>query len=325
MDAHSAGKLPHGLLITGPKGIGKATLAYRFAKHLLSASEDEQSVHRRIIAGSHADLLVVEQTLDPKKGEVSKDISVDQAREVAEFLSLTPGEGTWRVVIIDSVDALNVNGANAVLKILEEPPPQAVLILISHNPGKLLPTIRSRCSQIKLAPLNETEFEQVVSHVAPDVEGRERQSLQLLSGGAPGVALDLKDKEALDMYAQIIELCADMPEIDALKLHSFAAKIGSGKTHENWQLFTRLMLCLHERTTKTALGNNLPEIVADEADVLEHLATIHASGVWAAKWQQCADQFLLASSRHLDYKQIVITYIHSIANTEGFQLGNTAA
>src|SRR5690348_15486648 len=113
------GKLAHGWIIGGQKGIGKATLAYRFARKLLG---DDESTMRRIAAGSHADLLVIEPEFDSKKGEYARDITVEQARGIAQFLSLTAGESQWRVVIIDTVDALNVNGANAILKILEEPP-----------------------------------------------------------------------------------------------------------------------------------------------------------------------------------------------------------
>ncbi|NBO18875.1 MAG: DNA polymerase III subunit delta', partial [Proteobacteria bacterium] len=130
------GKLAHGWLITGPKGIGKATLAYHFARALLAGEEPEfvgegHPVFRRVAAGSHTDLLVIEPLFDPKKDEYANDISVDQARGLAQFLSLTAGESQWRVVIVDSVDALNVNGANAILKILEEPPPRSVILLIS--------------------------------------------------------------------------------------------------------------------------------------------------------------------------------------------------
>src|SRR5262249_41494012 len=152
------------------------------------------------------DLLVIEQEYDPKKEEFKNEISVDQAREIAQFLSLTPGESKWRVVIIDAVDALNVNAANAILKILEEPPPQAILLLISHNPGRLLPTIRSRCQMLKLAPLSRDDFRKTLRHTRPALETSQINALGELSHFAPGLATELEGQEALELYAQILEL-----------------------------------------------------------------------------------------------------------------------
>ncbi|NBX04404.1 MAG: AAA family ATPase [Alphaproteobacteria bacterium] len=139
---YESGKLAHGWLISGPRGIGKATLAYHFARGLLSGElemDDSNPIFQRILADSHTDFRVIEPEYDPKKEEFAREISVEQAREIAQFMRLTPGESNWRVVIVDSIDQLNVNAANAILKILEEPPAQAILMLISHNPGKLLP------------------------------------------------------------------------------------------------------------------------------------------------------------------------------------------
>jgi len=324
-----SGKLAHGWIISGPQGIGKATLAYRFARMLLSGRTDfdldaDDPVFHRIAAGSHADLLIIEQEFDPKKEEFKNEISVEQARGIAEFLSLTPGEGQWRVVIIDSADALNVNAANAILKILEEPPAQAILLLVSHNSGRLLPTIRSRCRQLKLAPLSGDDFTKTVRLVVPDTDYAELRGLQILSGGSPGVALELKEQGALALYSEMLDIVGGLPALDTARIYRFADQLGSGKVHSNWQIFTRLMLCFIERASKTASSILLEEAVEGEQVVLNKLAALHSSQVWAAKWQQCADQFLLAERLHLDYKQVMITFIHSIASKEGFQLGYAA-
>src|SRR5262249_4560580 len=156
---------------------------------------DEAAAHR-IAAGSHADLLVVEQEYDEKKEEYAREIPVAQAREISQFLALTPGEGRWRVVIVDAADALNANAANAILKILEEPPPQAVLLLVSHNPGRLLPTIRSRCRMLRLKPLNDKAFAAAMEHIAPGMEAQEYATLAELSDKSPGVALQLHAQNA---------------------------------------------------------------------------------------------------------------------------------
>lgn len=325
----AAGKLAHGIIISGGRGIGKATLAYRFARMLLSGRNDfdlssDDPIFHRISAGSHTDLLVIEREFDEKKEEFKNEISVEQARGIADFLSLTPAEGKWRVVIIDSADALNTNAANAILKILEEPPAQAILLLVSHNPGRLLPTIRSRCRMLKLAPLSAEDFTRTIRHVAPDTDYAELRGLQILSGGAPGVALELKEQGALAVYGELLETLSSLPAFETARIHRFADQLSGGKMHEHWHMLTRLMLCLLERTSKTAASVLLEEIIEGEQTALLKLASLHPAHIWAAKWQECADQFLLAQRLHLDYKQVMITFIHSIASIEGFNLGYAA-
>lgn len=298
----AAGKLAHGILIGGPEGIGKATLAYRLARLLLPGGE------RRIAAGSHTDLLVVEKLWDAKKEQFANEISVEQARGIAQFLSLTPGEGQWRVVIIDPVDALNTAGSNAILKILEEPPPQAVLLLISHNPGRLLPTIRSRCRLLKLAPLSPEDFRRAMRLVAPQADA---DALGPLSGNAPGLAARLEGQGALAMYGDMLALLADAPALDAAKIHAFAERFGSG-AHEEWKLLKRLALFLFERA---AMPGAKP-ILREEGPVLERLAALHPPHEWAKKWQRALEQFSLAQARHLDYKQLAIVFFHEIMEKE---------
>src|SRR5579863_2134864 len=183
----AADRLPHGLLITGPHGIGKATLAFRFARFLLAQAAEprgptlfaptsptslalpaEHPVFRRTASGGHADLLVVERGIDPKRKRARSEIVVEDARAIAGFLRLTPAEGGWRIVIVDTADDMNRNAANAVLKILEEPPPRALLILVSDNPGRLLPTIRSRCRRLPLRPLSEEIVARLLNRYRPD-------------------------------------------------------------------------------------------------------------------------------------------------------------
>ncbi len=321
-----AGRLPHGLIISGIKGIGKATLAYRLARALLTPEHgNPEGVFSRVAAGSHADLLVLEPEFDEKKGEYAKDINVDQAREVAKFLSLTSGESKWRVVIIDAADALNINAANAILKILEEPPPHAILILISHQPSLLLPTIRSRCQMVRLRPLKHEAFVEAAKYLLPDAGDMKLSALAQLTGGAPGKALDFEEQGALAMYDEILALLATLPAIDSASLHNFADRALIEKPHEKWRLFSHLMLFLFERVGKFAAGIESEGATSREPEVLEHLAKLYPAHVWANKWQQAADNFSLAQNLHLDYKQVIITFFHSIPSKEGLRLGSAAA
>ena len=326
---HQAGKLAHGWLISGPQGVGKATLAYHFARALLVGEDTTQipeshPVFRRMVSHSHSDFRVIEPEYDEKKEEYAREISVEQAREIGQFLALTPGESQWRVVIVDAIDQLNVNAANAILKILEEPPPQAILILISHNPGRLLPTIRSRCRQLRLHPLDQKTFSRVIRTVAPEIDSAALPALAELSDFSPGIAVQLANQGAIELYRMLLELLEKLPAIPNKKLHAFADQIGTGSVHTQWQLFSRLMLALMARVAKQASGLPQSELTEGEGAVLAHLATIHSGAGWAARWQQSQEQFLLAAARHLDYKQVIIAFFHSLASKEGFKIGSAA-
>src|SRR5438105_582601 len=208
-----AGRLPHALLLSGPRGIGKATLAFRLARFVLAngaeegsllapsarvaddhgglATAPESGVFHRVEAGGHADLLTVERAYDPRRRRLRSEIVVDDTREIAAFLRLTPAEGGWRGVIVDGADEMNRNAANALLKILEEPPRRAALLLVAHSPGRLLPTIRSRCRRFPLAPLPPTIVRALLHRYRPELDAETAATVTALAEGSIGRALDL--------------------------------------------------------------------------------------------------------------------------------------
>src|SRR5436305_1101251 len=190
--AHQAGKLHHAWLMTGPRGIGKATLAWRFAKFLLCGDSQgglfggaPDGLHvpadvpgRSLIdARSHPDLFHLRRTLNPDTGRMRAEISVDDVRDLGSFMHMTPAMGKWRVAIVDAADEMNRNAANAVLKVLEEPPPNAVLLIVAHAPGRLLPTIRSRCRRLALQPLGDETVIRLLGEHAPTTSADERMAL----------------------------------------------------------------------------------------------------------------------------------------------------
>ncbi len=159
-------RLPHAILLSGPRGIGKATLAFRLARFLLASREErsgaaedglainrESGAFRRVAAGGHADLLTIERAYDARRRRLRGEIVVEDAREITGFFRLTAAEEGWRIVVVDGAEEMNRSAANALLKVLEEPPRRALLLLVSHSPGRLLPTIRSRCRRFPLAAL----------------------------------------------------------------------------------------------------------------------------------------------------------------------------
>lgn len=191
----------HAWLLAGPRGIGKAHFARAAAIRLLADAAGprvdlegletpaDHPTARLIAAGSHPDMRLLERLENAKTGNLARSITVDQVRELGEFLGLTAALSEWRVVVIDSVDELEKSGANALLKMLEEPPPNVVFLLVSHAPGRLLPTIRSRCRRLEFLALDSEAMTSVLSRSLPDQSPSEREKLVAQSVGSVGRAL----------------------------------------------------------------------------------------------------------------------------------------
>ncbi|MFT3967942.1 MAG: DNA polymerase III subunit delta' [Sphingobium sp.] len=216
-------RLHHAWLLGGPSGVGKAGIALDFARRLLGAAADpfaapdelsvreDDPVARLVEAGTHPDLVRIERLVkEGRKGEaatLARNITVDQIRSLSRFLHLAPSMAERRVVIIDAAEDMERGAANALLKSLEEPPGGTVFLLISHMPGRLLPTIRSRCRYIHFQPLGDADMDAVLSGVAPDLSPADRQALIRGSEGAPGRALAMREldiaalESALDRIA----------------------------------------------------------------------------------------------------------------------------
>ncbi len=194
LDGLRGGRMHHAWLLAGAKGLGKATLAYRFARIALGARrsggrpldvDPGDPIARRVAAQSHPDLFILRRGLNDR-GKPRREITVDEARELGAFFSLAPSEGGMRVAIIDAVDDLNRNAANAILKTLEEPPARSVLLLVCHAPGAILPTIRSRCRRLALRPVEDELVRAALGG------GKEDDALVALAKGRPGRAIALK-------------------------------------------------------------------------------------------------------------------------------------
>jgi DNA polymerase-3 subunit delta' len=228
LEALRGGRLHHAWLISGADGVGKATLAYRFARRLLAGGgktldmAPSDPVFRRVAAGTHADLLTVEREWDEKKKRMKKAIAAETARAIPPFLHLTPAEGGWRVVIVDGAEDLNAQSANALLKVLEEPPPRAVLILVCSAAGRLLPTIRSRCRHLVLPPLNAADMDDALTTYLPDLPPGERATLAAIAEGSPGRALTLAAEGGVKLAAMVAEILREGPAIDLARGYEMA-------------------------------------------------------------------------------------------------------
>jgi DNA polymerase-3 subunit delta' len=230
------GRPPQAWLIAGPPGVGKATLAYRIARYLLAygATADgpaDLSVPAKhpacvqVAAGSHPGLLVLKRGVDPETGKASNVLSVGEVRRLTGFFGMTAGAGGWRVVIIDSADDMNDAAANALLKMLEEPPARAMLLVLANAPGRLLPTIRSRCQRLNLRPLAESEEEKELADLFPEMNAEERAVLARLSGGSLGAAIKLASGEGLSLAREAERLIDKATEPDIPALFALAERL----------------------------------------------------------------------------------------------------
>ncbi len=267
--AATSGRLHHAWLIGGQRGIGKATLAYRFARWLLAgATSEDLSVDpghpafKRVAANTHADLLTIDRRFDEKRKKMQGEIVIDTVHEVGKFLRLTPGEGGWRVVVVDGAEDMNRNAANALLKLLEEPPKRAILLLVSHAPGRLLPTIRSRCRTLNLAPLHDAEVLSLLDSHAPDLAVPDRRRIAGLAEGSIGTALTLADETGIALSTLVDEaLAAPVPAARAQAMADAAARAEGG-----FEIFMALLRAGLAATTRRAArqpsGGNLAGRVA---------------------------------------------------------------
>jgi DNA polymerase-3 subunit delta' len=333
LTAWNSGRLPHAWLITGPRGIGKATLAYRFARFALSgdagdagglfggpaagpanlAIPDDSPVFRRIAAGAHPDLLTVEKGVDPKSGRERSAIGVDDARSIGSFLSLTPAEGGWRVVIVDSADEMTRNAANAMLKTLEEPPERSLLLLVCHAPGRIVSTVRSRCRKLALSPLGEADVAVLLGRFLPEASETDRLALARMGEGSVGRALALAGAGGLDLYRDLLAFAGRLPNVDVAAAHTLADRLARAGANEAFTAFAELMGWWIARLVRIAAGTAPKgEIVPGEHATLQKAAGLRRLDQWAQVWENTARLFGQGEGLHLDRKQVLLSALMAL-------------
>ena len=338
MEAYQSERLHHAWLITGPKGVGKATLAWKFAKFLLTQREaddgggmfdqgarepgeapalsyDVNSADvKRIEAGGHGGLLPVERTENEKTGKLRNDIVIGDIRRVNYFFSQTSAEGGWRVAIIDAADEMNRNAANALLKILEEPPEKSILFLIAHAPGKLLPTIKSRCRALKLNALPEAGVQAVLAARFPDLGTEELLALARLSDGAPGRAIELHLQGGIAIYRQMGALIADMPRLNIPEVHKLAVQLGPVKSDVQYHLFIQIFQSWLERLIRqNATNTPVADIMDGEGAQITRISALAGVDRWLDLWEKVGKLVARADAVNLDRKQVVVWLFTSLS------------
>ncbi|MEP5728510.1 MAG: DNA polymerase III subunit delta' [Sulfitobacter sp.] len=332
LDAFNAGKLHHAWLLTGPRGVGKSTLAWRIARFLLATPSDEggmfaaptpttldidpdHPVARRIASGGEGALKAVTRSINPDTKRMRKQIVVDDIRALNGFFQMSAADGGRRVVIVDDADEMNVNAANALLKMLEEPPERAILLLLSHQPSSLLPTIRSRCRTLRLGTLNPDQMSQALGASGVAVDG-DPAALATLSGGSVGGALRLSLMRGLTIYAELVALMATLPRMDrarAIKLAEAAATRGA---EEKLNLLFTLVDLLLSRLARTGATGTPPDVQAapQEAEILARLsATPYQGRKWADLAQEVSARAQHGLAVNLDPAALVLDTLQKMA------------
>lgn len=246
--------MPQALMLVGPQGIGKSTLAFRVARFLLAGAQGDtlqinpdHAVFKRIASGGHPDFMSIARTFDDKKGKLKAEIGVDEARPIAPFLRKTASDGGWRVVIIDDADCLNRNAQNALLKILEEPPSRTVLILVTSSLGQLIPTIRSRARVLHMQPLMQADFDMLLGRAHPDLPASGRALLFAMANGSVGRAVSLLAEGGIGGLMGMMDMLAALPKVSAPELLELSERLAVSGTPDPLEIFmnvTRFVLAM---------------------------------------------------------------------------------
>jgi len=323
--AFASGRMHHAWLVAGPEGIGKATLAYGLARHVLAPRAERDAsgstlkiapnsaTARQIRALAHPGLLVLRRPYDMRSKRHAASIPVDEVRRLKAFLGLTAGgltagDDSWRVVIVDAADELNVNAANALLKSLEEPPSRALFLLIASEPARLLPTVRSRCRRLQLAPLTGTALRQAseaaLAAAGMDMPGPDRWPLlERLAAGSVRRALLLAGSGGLELYERIEAILAALPRIEWPAAHALADQLSQPANEQRFEAFYDLLLemlwrLVHARAAASA--------AAPVAALAQRLIPTTRLPAWAALWEDIGRERAEAALLNLDKRALVL-------------------
>lgn len=337
LDALAQDRLHHAWLLTGPKGIGKASFAWRAAKYLLATAphdrndmfgapppptsldvaEDNPVLHR-IMAGSEPRLMVLRRPYDEKTKRFKQAITVDEARKLKGFFGLSTPDGGRRVVIVDAADEMNPNAANAILKVLEEPPENVVLLLVNHQPARILPTIRSRCRTLRFAPLSESDLARALSAACETPpEPEVMRTISVLADGSVGSALDLHLQGGAVLYAQILHLLDSLPRLDRAAAVQLANSCAGRDGAPRFELsLTLIQHALARLARRGATGQPLPEASNGEEALLARLSpSPHAARAWAEAASTLTATARRGAAVNLDPASLMLDLLHGLERT----------
>ncbi len=300
--ALESGRMAHAWMLSGPRGIGKATLAYRAARFVLAGAEplpdllgegaplstaEDHPVVPLVANRAHPNLRVLSTETSTGKG---REVVVDDVRAMAPFIRGTAADGGWRVVIVDSIDDFNRNAANALLKFLEEPPAKCLFLLVNHAIGTVLPTIRSRCRLLRMRPLEGDDFQATVAALLPDIAGNDLDLLAEMAQGSPGRAVALVADKGLTLRRDVAQILEASRTVDRGRLLAFADRFARAEALPGFRL----------------VGEILGGWLAERAKLLARRGGAgSAQSCWDV-WEAVGRLFLMAEARNLDRKQVIL-------------------
>lgn len=310
--ASAQDRIHHAWLIQGPEGIGKATLAWRLARFILAQEAAQEAlfgappppetldipadhpVARRIAAGSEPRLFSLIRAWDDKTKRARSVITVEEVRKLAHFFAMSVVDGGRRVVIVDAVDEMNVNAANALLKMLEEPPEGAVLLLVSHQPARLLPTIRSRCRTLACKPLAGADLARALAATGAGLPDQGDVLAELASGSVRR-AFQLVEADGVALYGRIIKLIGTMPKLDRAAAIAFSELAAGRANLQRTELIHDLLTLALSRLARQGVGH--PPALPAAPGETEILARLCPNARAARAWAEC-QQSLGARAAH---------------------------
>ncbi len=327
------GRLPHAWLLSGPKGVGKASFAYLVARAILAAQKvqditdlsppqdnatyrDAYEAASRLLEDSvHPDLHILKRRYNEKTGKFRGDITVEETRSMKNAFSMSAAQGGWRVAIIDSIDEMNRNGVNALLKLIEEPPEKCLFLIVCHYPGRVLDTIRSRCRVLPFNALQEAELQQIIGNKLASVDANEAAAAAFLADGSVGRALSLAEFGGFDLYREMIGVLEQLPRLDVERLHALAGRFGARSDAASFQLFCYLFSgWLHRIVRCQATGAVYQPVFEGEAELAARLIGGQLPLEPAvALWENTQQQIRQVEALNLDKKQAVMDWLGGLA------------
>ncbi len=329
-EALAGGRMHHAWLLSGPEGIGKATLAYRFARAALASPAEraglatgslalppDSPTARQVRALSHPGLMLIRRPWNRDTKKHTQGIPVDEVRRIKGFLQHSAGEGAYRVVIIDRAEEMAAAGANAVLKVLEEPPARVVFLLVSSEPGRLLPTIHSRCRKLDMPPLGEADLRVAVEGAlaasgAPGAEAPKSSvpksvDLALIAALAEGSvrrALTLLTGGAAETHGKIVAMLANLPRLDVEAVHQLADGLTGAANEADFAVYFSLLQGVIARILRRAATGE--PMLASEAAFGARVVEGGQLAGWAEAWEAIARDKAEVLGLNLDKKALVI-------------------
>lgn len=307
--SYRSGKGHHAVLIEGPEGIGKATLAFRFANHVLAHPRPEDApdalsdpdpaapAFRQIVAGASHNLLHITRPFDAKSGKLKTAITVDEVRRAGKFFGQTSGGESWRIVIVDPADDMNRSAANAILKMLEEPPRRSMFLVLSHAPGRLLPTIRSRCMPLVLRPLHDADLRLALQNLGLSIASAVEARLMSAAGGSVSQAIKLVNYGGLDILEAFESILRAQGAEQRKAMHKIADAVAA---RGNDTLYGFFVNHVGEHISAAARG------AADDGDLDRafKLSNLYSS---------LTERVSVADAYNLDRKQTVLSLLTDLA------------